>query len=30
MTDKTLSLGELEPLGRTSVVDSVIEQLVSP
>jgi GntR family transcriptional repressor for pyruvate dehydrogenase complex len=27
MTDKSLSLEELEPVGRTSVVDSVIEQL---
>src|SRR4029450_4997512 len=29
MTDKSLSFGELEPVGRTSVVDSVIEQLES-
>jgi GntR family transcriptional repressor for pyruvate dehydrogenase complex len=27
MADKSLSLGELEPVDRTSVVDSVIEQL---
>jgi GntR family transcriptional regulator, transcriptional repressor for pyruvate dehydrogenase complex len=29
MTDNSRSIGELEPVGRTSVVDSVIEQLES-